>query len=372
MVIAILDAGFEGADEHPAFDNMRHEERLLGTRNFFNKDLSVYGQSSHGTSCLSTMAAFEPNVFVGTAPKASYYLLCFVDENTESILEKYNWVTGAEYADSLGVDVISTSWGFTSFEIYEWSHPFEHYDGHTVPMSIGAGIACSRGMICFQSAGNLGPDALPSLEIPADVEEVFTVGAVNSNGVRADFSSVGPTADGRIKPDLMAMGVETAVAGSVGDYFNHSGTSFSCPILAGLAACFWQANPDATQQQIRNAILETADHASHPDNFYGYGIPDFEAALTLLKVSDLPSNQTDLISIYPNPSKGNVKVVLKEGSNSEINVFDFSGRNLFNYRFNGLNNSVLENYLNELCAGVYFISLTSDSGHQMLKFVKVK
>ena len=211
VVIAVLDGGFVGTDVHPAFDNMRAEGRLLGVKDFVYGSTSVYSQSSHGTSCLSTMAAYDPNNMVGTAPKASYYLFHTEDGNGENIVEEYNWVSGAELADSLGVDLCTTSLGYIDFDMPQWDHPIEHYDGHTAPMTIGAEIAVSRGMICTNSAGN-EYDGYCTLGIPADAEHVITVGAVNDQGERADFSSVGPTYDGRIKPDVMAMGEGTYVA----------------------------------------------------------------------------------------------------------------------------------------------------------------
>ena len=156
VVIAVLDGGFIGTDDHSCFDNMREEGRLLGTRDFVFGSTSIYSQSTHGTSCLSTMAAYDPNQMVGTAPKASYYLFHTEDGDSENIIEEYNWVSGAEYADSLGVDVCSTSLGYIGFDMTQWNHPFEHFDGHTAPMTIGAEIAASRGMICLNAASNEG------------------------------------------------------------------------------------------------------------------------------------------------------------------------------------------------------------------------
>ena len=247
VIIAVLDGGFQGAENAACFDNMREEGRLLGVREFVYGQTSVYTQSNHGTSCLSTMGAYVPNQMVGTAPKASYYLIHTENGDSENIIEEYNWVSGAEYADSLGVDVCSTSLGYIGFDMTQWNHPFEHFDGQTAPMSIGAEIAVSRGMICMNAAGNEGGGTC-TLGIPADAEHVLTVGAVDASGNRAYFSSVGPTYDGRIKPDVMAMGQDTYVAtGYQGwEYYNGSGTSFATPVLAGAVACLRQARPYAT------------------------------------------------------------------------------------------------------------------------------
>lgn len=376
VVIAVLDGGFIGTETHPAFDNMREEGRLLGVRDFVYGSASVYSQSSHGTSCLSTMAAYVPNIFVGTAPKASYYLLHTEDGNSENIVEEYNWVSGAEYADSLGVDVCSTSLGYIDFDMSQWDHQQPDFDGHTAPASIGAEIAVSRGMICTNSAGNEGEPwgggNQCTLGIPADAEHVLTVGAVDGDGRRAYFSSVGPTYDGRIKPDVMAMGQDTYVARSDGSYYNGNGTSFSNPVMAGAMACLRQARPYASVQEICDAVRACGDHAENPDSRYGYGIPDFSQALELLKVEEHTVADTQIISVYPNPSVGDVNIVLMEGNRADVTVYDFTGRKLYTYSFNGLNHTTLENYLNTLGTGVYFINAVSEQGSQTVKLVVTK
>ena len=373
MIIAVLDGGFVGTENHPAFDNMREEGRLLGVRDFVYGSTSVYSQSSHGTSCLSTMAAYVPNTFVGTAPKASYYLLHTEDGNSENIVEEYNWVSGAEYADSLGVDVCSTSLGYIDFDMSQWDHPQSVFDGHTAPMTIGAEIAVSRGMICLNSAGNEGESWWGgnqcTLGIPADAEHVLTIGAVDGNGNRAWFSSVGPTYDGRIKPDVMAMGEDTFVADSNGDYYNGSGTSFSNPVMAGAVTCLRQSNPYASVQEICDVVRACSDRVDNPDNRYGYGIPDFSKALEMLHVEENVPATNEIINVYPNPSKGSVRVVLKEGAKANVVVYDIMGRKTYQYGFNGLNHTTLENYLNSLETGVYFINVNSDRGNQTVKLV---
>ncbi len=374
VIIAVLDGGFEGAENTSCFDNMREEGRLLGTRDFVYGSNSVYTQSTHGTSCLSTMGAYDPNNMVGTAYKASYYLIHTEDGDTENIVEEYNWVSGAEYADSLGVDVCSTSLGYIDFDMSQWDHPVEHFDGHTAPMSIGAEIAASRGIICMNAAGN-EYDGYCTLGIPADAEHIVTVGAVNASGVRADFSSVGPTYDGRIKPDVMAMGEGTYVASGYGSwwpYYNGNGTSFATPVLAGAVACLRQARPYASVQEICDAIRACGNRADNPDSKYGYGIPDFYQALEVLKVEENPATTKEIINVYPNPSQGEVRVALIEGAKADVMVYDFMGRQLYAYSFNGLNHTTLENYLNTLGTGVYFINAVSELGNQTLKFVVTK
>ena len=374
IVIAILDGGFIGANNHACFDNMREEGRLLGTRDFVYGSNSVYSQSTHGTSCLSTMAAYVPNTMVGTAPKASYYLMHTEDGPNENIVEEYNWVSAAEYADSLGVDVCSTSLGYIGFDIPQWDHPFEHFDGHTAPMTIGAEIAASRGMICMNAASNEG-DGYCTLGIPADAEHILTVGSVKSNGIRSNFSSVGPTYDGRIKPDVMAMGEGTFVASGDGGwepYYNGNGTSFATPVLAGAVACLRQARPYASVQEICDVVRACGNRADNPDNKYGYGIPDFIQALELLQVEEAPAQNNKLINVYPNPSQGDVNIALVEGARADVTVYDYTGRKLYTYSFNGLNHTTFENYLNTLGSGVYFINAVSERGSQTVKLIMTR
>lgn len=372
MVIAILDGGFIGFEGHSCFDNMREEGRFLGTRDFVFGSTSVYSQSTHGTSCLSTMAAYDPNNMVGTAPKASYYLIHTEDGATENIIEEYNWVSGAEYADSLGVDLCTTSLGYNGFDMDEWYHSFDHFDGHTAPMTIGAEIAASRGIICLNAAGNNGSGTC-TLGIPGDAEHILTIGAVNNMGTRASFSSVGPTYDGRIKPDVMAMGEGTYVASAFpdwGNYYNGNGTSFATPVLAGAVACLRQARPYTSVQVFCDAIRACSDRTSNPDNDYGYGVPDLSLALEMLSVEEPMGNTpAHVISVFPNPSNGEVHVALNAVHKADLTVYDITGRQLFAYSFNGLNHTTLENFLNTLGSGVYFINAVSEAGNETLKLV---
>ena len=375
VVVAVLDGGFVGTDAHSCFDNMREEGRLLGVRDYVYGSTTVYSQTKHGTACLSTMAAYVPNTMVGTAPKASYYLIHTEDYEQENIVEEYNWVSGAEYADSLGVDVCSTSLNYFDFDMSQLNHPFEHYDGHTAPMTIGSEIAASRGMICVNSAGNNGSGTC-TIGIPGDAEHILTIGAVNAEGQRAGFSSVGPTYDGRVKPDVMAMGEGTYVAvysSDYPDYYNGNGTSFATPVLAGAVACLRQAFPYVSVQEICDVVRQCGNRFGNPNYYYGYGIPDFSQAIELLATTE-PAEPSagEVLSVYPNPSQGEVHVMLNQGANAEVTVFDITGRQLFNYYFNGLNHSSLENHLNDLVSGVYFINAVSELGNQTLKLVITK
>jgi hypothetical protein len=230
-------------------------------------------------------------------------------------------------------------------------------------------------MICTNSAGNEG-DGYCTLGIPADAEHILTIGAVNAAGERAYFSSVGPTYDGRIKPDVMAVGQGTYVASPYswyGDYYNGDGTSFSNPVLAGAVACLRQARPDASVQEICDAVRMAGNNANTPDNYYGYGIPDFVQAMEMLPLHvDTFVQQNEIIAVFPNPSKGNVHIQMNEGYQAEIKVYDLMGRHLTSYHFNGLNHTSIEQFLNTLDNGVYFIKADSELGSQTVRLVITK
>ena len=305
MQIAVFDAGFPGANRASALQPLFLEQRLASTRNFVDGGTSVYQRSSHGTNCLSTMAANQPGYFVGSAPKATYHLCITEDDNSEHPVEEANWLAAAEYADSTGVDVISSSLGYTDFDAPSPSYTYADMNGRTAISSRAATIAARVGMLVVNAAGNEGNKPWHYISAPADADSILTVGAVDSLGNRASFSSYGPTADGRIKPTLTAMGRATAVLDPNGAAFRGNGTSFSCPVLAGMAAAFWQANPTLTAQQVIAALRSTASQATAPDNSLGYGVPNFGRAYNSLHPNSpldaLASTSADGLTLYPNP-----------------------------------------------------------------------
>lgn len=372
MWIGVCDGGFSYVDKHEAFVSMYDENRFLGARDFVYENGDVYNESSHGTSCLGLMAANVPNKYVGTAPQASYYLCRTEDVKNENVIEEYNWVSAAEFLDSLGVDIISTSLGYVDFDDYQWNHVYSDLDGNTCVITKGSEIACSRGILCVTSAGNDGGTSFPYISAPADGEQVLTIGAVGTNGVRANFSSVGPTYDGRIKPDLMALGQGAAVVmAGEGEYYNNgNGTSFACPVLAGMAACLWQANRCSTAAEIRDALRESGNMTS-PNNNYGYGIPNFMMALDYLfwkNNSDFVINSA--LSVFPNPSNGNVKVLLKIEGNAEVKVYNQIGKLLYYNNINTYNSNGLDEFLSNVDSGVYIINLMCYEKNIITKFIK--
>jgi subtilisin family serine protease len=270
MRIAVIDAGFYNAD----CIKMLKDIRLLGTRDFVNPSSDIFAEQSHGMMVLSCMAAHTDRVLVGSAPEASYLLLRSEDNDSEQLIEEDYWAAALEYADSVGVDVVNTSLGYYAFDDARMDHRYRDLDGFTSLMSASASRAADKGMVVVCSAGNAGRDTWKKITPPGDADAVLTIGAVDRDRMNAIFSSVGPTQDGRVKPDLMAIGVSAAVCGTDGCVSHSNGTSFASPILCGLVACFWQACPQLTAHQVIKAMRRAGDRADYPDTIFGYGIPD--------------------------------------------------------------------------------------------------
>lgn len=372
MWIGLCDGGYDYVDKHEVFEDMYNNDRLLGTRDFVYKDGNVYNESSHGTSCLSLMAGNIPDKYVGTAPLASYYLCRTEDVKSENLIEEYNWVSAAEFLDSLGIDIISTSLGYVDFDNPQWNHVYSDLDGETSIITIGSEIACSRGILCVTSAGNDGDTGFPYISAPADGENVLTVGAVDKDGYKASFSSIGPTYDNRIKPDVMAHGYDVTVASTWGNgYSDGSGTSFSCPVLAGMAACLWQANKQLPASAIREVLRQNGNYSHNPDNYYGYGIPDFKAAFEALIIEENHDSVINsLVSVFPNPSDGNVEVEIEAVGKVCVKVYNQLGKLLYNNVVTRYYTSDLRNFLNELSSGLYLVKINDDENYQAFKFVK--
>ena len=277
MTIAIMDGGFLNADVIPLLSKVKIE----GVRNFVHPGWDVYAELDHGMSVLSCMAADTPEVMVGTSPEASYWLFCTEDPDCECMAEEDYWAQAIEYADSLGVDIVNTSLGYHAFDDTSKNYRYRDLDGHTSLMSASASMAASKGMLVVCSAGNSGNKVWKKITPPADAENVLTVGAVDASRVNTVFSSVGNTADGRVKPDVMARGGAATVIRPDGSVRQANGTSFSTPVLCGAVACLWQACPRLTVYELIDLVHRVSDRYGFPDNIYGYGIPDIWKAYTL-------------------------------------------------------------------------------------------
>ncbi|MDJ0365873.1 S8 family serine peptidase [Hymenobacter sp. H14-R3] len=308
MQVAIFDAGFPGVDQITMLQAVQQQGRVASTRNFVDGGRQVYLRNGHGTACLSTIGGELPGYYVGTAPRATFHLCITEDVDSESPMEEANWLAAAEYADSVGVDVISSSLGYTTFDDATLSHTYADLNGRTALSSRAALGAARAGMVVVNSAGNDGGNNWRYVGVPADADSIIAVGAVDSLRNHAGFSSYGPTADGRIKPTLAAMGVASAVLTPTGVPVRGNGTSYAGPELAGLVAGFWQANPTLTAQQVIAALKNGASQAQSPDNTLGWGIVNFVTAYNLLHPgTPLATTEAVVIpeaklAIFPNPS----------------------------------------------------------------------
>jgi len=368
MVIAVLDGGFQGVEEHPVFDSLWANNQVLGTFDFVHPhDQNVFTESPHGKSVLSTMGANLPGQMIGTAPKASYWLLRSEDVMSENVIEEYNWISAAEFADSVGADVINSSLSYQDFNMPQWDHSYEDLDGNTAVSTRGADFVTSRGIFVCNSAGNSGSGSFPWNGAPADADSVFSIGAVDGNGTRASFSSIGPTVDGRIKPAVMAKGQGTTIAKYTSTIETGSGTSYSSPIIAGMTACLWQANPTMKVMEIQAAIKESASHADNPDNFYGWGIPDYMEAHTIMtSIENQTGNNEDVsVIMRPNPFNSVLFIELNSQVNEYLRVelYNTIGTLIYSeayYTKSVSSLSLFQNKLENLKNGIYFLKINLD------------
>lgn len=381
MTIAILDAGFYHYDTNPAFDSVLLNHQVLGTWDFVANKSSVTEEHTHGMLCFSTIAANRPGLIVGTAPKAKFYLFRTEDAATEYPVEEQNWVAAAERADSLGVDLISSSLGYSTFDNPSLSHTYADMNGHTTIITRGAELAVKKGIFVTNSAGNSGGDAWHYIIAPADAEHVMTVGSVNANGQVSGFSSYGPSSDGRIKPDVASMGSNTVVADTDGNPTNaYSGTSLSNPNLAGLITCLWQAFPEYTNAEIFDAVKKSANKFSSPDDRVGYGIPNMRIAYELLysKKNQQSADHilgSDWLKAYPVPfvSSFNLLINPRSTGKATLVLYDAAGQKLL-VRTADLQSGVYQyqafNNLGSLAAGVYWLKFNDGKNTRIIRLLK--
>lgn len=376
--IGVFDGGFIDAPSATCFESLFEENRMVGSRNFVDGNGEVFTRGVHGTYVLSTMAGTQTDSLIGTAPGASYFLC--ITENTDSELrvEEANWAAAAEYADSAGVDIINTSLGYSEFDFDYLNYTYADMDGNTTIITRALDIAASRGMLLVSSAGNSGNSDWFYITAPADADSALAVGAVNPSGESVSFSSRGPSADGRVKPNVSAQGLSVVLTNLSDGIITGNGTSFAGPIIAGMAACLWQAFPTATAWQVHTAIEESAHLYSNPNDSLGYGIPNFEVARTILnEILSLEEETGDrLFTLYPNPVVGNtlwVKAPAQAGERLQYRITDASGKLISQGRtavaLNGT--AAIKLGASRFANGLYFLTATGEDGSsETLKFVR--
>ena len=382
MTIAMLDAGFFGYKTNPAFDSVRQQNRILGEYDFVLNEPSVNEDHPHGMHCFSTIAANRPGLMVGTAIHAKFWLFRTEDVFSEYPVEEQNWAVAAEYADSAGVDMISSSLGYYDFDDPSFNHTYAQRNGNTSIITRAADLAAKKGIIVMNSAGNSGGATNDTKYIlcPADGDSVVAVGAVNGAGVIAGFSSWGPNGAGKLKPNIVSVGQGTTIANTAGNPGAGNGTSYSNPNIAGLIACFWQAFPEFTNMEIIDAVQKSAHKYTSPDDRYGYGIPNFRKAYEILqkerelrKLSTILGNEW--IKAYPVPFNNNLNIALNApvSGRASMQLIDVLGRTLDAKQ---IDITASQLYLisfsrtNMLPRGIYYIRYNDGKNNHTLPIIK--
>lgn len=292
MQIAMLDNGYSNYTNLRSFDSVVANNQVLGSWDFVNRETNVANDGSHGMSCFSTIAGNIPGQFIGKAPKASFWLFKTEDDASEYPIEEFNWVCGAERADSAGADVISSSLGYNTFDNASLNHTYGQLNGNTTIAAIGADLAAKKGVLVFNSAGNEGANSWKFIITPADADSIVAVGAVNASGSVWPSSSFGPSGDGQVKPDMSSIGWLALFQTTSNTIASGNGTSFACPNMAGLGTCLWQGFPEYSNMKIIGALRQAGHKFTSPDDRVGYGIPDMKKAFGFLVADYATAGQT--------------------------------------------------------------------------------
>jgi subtilisin family serine protease len=367
--IAVFDAGFVAMPQIRAFDSLYARNGVLDAFDFVDMDSMVYELDGHGTYVMGCMAANLPGELMGTAPKAEYML--YRTENnvggSENPIEEDNWVVAAERADSLGADVFNSSLIYTTFDVPGWNHSWADMDGNTTRMTRASDLAASKGILVVNSAGNYGGGPWFKIGAAADGDSVLAVGATDTLGVRIGFSSMGPTADGRIKPNVMAVGAGAATCAIPGPGVALvSGTSFAGPIMAGLATCLWQALPNRQAYQILDLLERCSNRSTNPDTLNGYGVPNLQRALTLAGWSPSTMDSLPSWTWAPQPCTQDQSLLLRGNrlpiGTYQISWFNTQGQRVQDNEFNWPSESG-QNFveITKPKPGFYVVSLTGKS-----------
>lgn len=327
ITIAVMDSGFPGVDTASPFAQLQNNNQIKGGYNYPDRSPNFYTRHYHGTAVLSTIAGFVAGELVGTAPNANYYLFITEDANSENPVEESYWVEAVERADSLGVDMINTSLGYFGYDNANYSHTYSNMNGETAFASRAASMIAQKGMILVTSAGNSGNTSNPHIAVPGDAKNILTIGAVNANEELASFSSIGPSFDNRIKPELAAQGVFSIFSNELGEIVSGNGTSFSSPILCGAIASFWSAYPYLTAEEVMLKVKQSANQFLQPDNLKGYGIPNFKKAVDDINDSILQ------FSVFPNPVENQLKITKNNNLLASFEMYDVLGRQIVETTF---------------------------------------
>jgi serine protease AprX len=372
ILIAILDAGFINGDALPSLENLRDRKGVKYTWDFVRNDPYVYSYHNHGTAILSVLAGLSEGNLEGTAPGADFFLLRTEDASTEFSVEEDFWAAAAEFADSAGADIISSSLGYFNFDEPSLDYKYSDLDGNTTFVTRSADIAASKGILVVCSAGNERNNAWIHIIAPSDGDSVLAVGAVDGDRNISSFSSAGPSFDRRVKPDNAAMGVSVVAQTELTSFSRMNGTSLSCPVLSGMAASLKQAVPNATNIDIINALHHAGDRFSVPDTLYGYGIPDMIKALDYLEQIYLKIPEKGAL-LWPNPTTGEFETNFSNSPGSLIiEIFTSSGSLIYskNYPEYAGRNIPIKALLGKP-QGIYLVRLRTGKGTFIKKIIKL-
>lgn len=370
--MGVMDNGFQFVNTNRFFDSLILLNKIHGVYNYVENSSNVFSNGDHGAYVMSTLGANIKDTLLGTAPLANYYLFTTEDNNSEGLAEEINWAMAAEWADSaLGTWVVlTTSLGYSQgFNDPSTNHSYEDMDGNTTIITKAADLAAQKGMLVVNSAGNEGDAAWKYITAPADGDSVLAIGALQADGYPASFSSYGPSADGDVKPNVAAQGVAIIAAKYDGTLDKINGTSFSGPIVAGLAACLWEAFPNRSNMEIFEAIEQSAHLYYAPEDQYGHGIPDFYRAYEILKLKE--NSKEENLKIFPNPVEDELNIYflsLEEGA-LEFIISDMQGKIWIQ---NKEKKNVFENPISvkELPHGVYSVFVRQGKKKYEGKFIK--
>lgn len=373
--IAVLDGGFWRVDELECFSYLWENNRILGTYDYISHDENVFDDHTHGMGVLSIMASNMPGELMGGAPEASYYLYRTENVFSEYPIEEENWIAAAEKADSAGADIITASLGYSTYDNPSMSHTYNDMDGQSTRITRGAEMAFTKGIFVVNSAGNEGNDEWYHITAPSDGEHVLCVGAVDSVQNIVFFSSRGPSFDQRIKPDVVAKGLQTALIHADGSVGTGSGTSYSCPVITGMVACLWEALPEYSNLELLDLMRSISDKYSNPDNNFGYGLPDFSKVSKILDINELELSGTDgLVNVYPNPfnQEFNLDLFAADQQPVTITVFNTQGQIVYSSTQvlqSGGYNQIKITDLDNLAKGYYLLNLETKHSSYTSKIV---
>jgi len=369
MMIAVIDGGFSDVDLIGGFDSLWMNGRIVTSYDFVDNDTNVFHLGSHGRSVLSVMGGYIDGVYVGTAPNANYVLLKSEDESSEKKVEEDNWVAAAEFADSVGADVINSSLGYNTFDGGIGDYVYSDFDGRTTVVSQGAVWAHRKGILVVNSMGNEGSSSWQYMLSPADADSILSIGGADGANNHVGFASVGPTFDGRLKPNVSALATGVYVLSGSNTTQPGNGTSFAAPLISGLAACLWQADPTLTNYQVLELIERSSHQHTNPDTLLGYGIPNFALAFNNISIDERSALLN--LKIYPVPF-GDELTVEGFGENQseiEVSLTNLNGTSIETKSHFENDKLVIDN-LGSLSSGVYILTIISNNKSSSFKVLK--